>query len=303
MKAQHIIIFLAVSLIGNTMQGQLLEKLKQRAKERGMETSNEVKYDSTAYDPTMATYNDEEIEDLEINTPSDFFTMDVVMELYHAEGHLVQTSYFDKETIVMQTDNKVNIKPIYHDRIGKFYAFSVEDNRYESMSLLPGSSMGFMTSGMTTQVYKLPQQPYFQAYNALSKLDIAMNFLILEMAFIYKPEHFVNDDFYRPSKISCRDDTCTRFSYNDFEYEGSYIQFDSQGRLNELYITSTNNQFTDSERNPSGKFKFYYDKQIEVSLPENVYERSLVPGPLGKIIPLEKGLEPWKHNKKDKQKN
>ena len=301
MKTQQIITLLVICLVCNTMQAQLLEKLKQRAKERGIETSKEVKYDSTAYDPNMAT-DEDEYEELVINSPEDFFTTDVIMANYNANDQLVQTSYFDKETIVMRTDNPINPKPIYHDRTGKFYAYNADENQYESMSLLPGSSMGFMTAGMTTQVYKLPQQPYFQAFEALSNLDIAMNFLILEMAFVYQPVHFENDEFYKPSQVNCGNDTCTRFSYNDFDYNGSYIQFDSKGRLNELRITSTNNQFTDDNKNPSGKFIFTYDS-VTVELPENVVEQSLVPGPLGKIIPLEKGLEPWKHNKKDKQKN
>jgi len=283
------------------MQAQLLDKLKQRADERGMETSQEVKYDSTAYDPNMVTDDEDEYEDLEINSPEEFFNKDVVMALYNEKGVLVQTSYFDKEVIAMRTESETILHPIYHDRTGKFYAFDDEEGQYKNMSLLPASSMGFMTAGMTTQAYKLPPTPYYQAFEALSKLDIAMNFLILEMAFIYEPKHFEKNDLYKQSEVSCGGNICTRFDYNDAEYIGSYIQFDLRGRLRELNIISTNSQFADDSKNNSGKFVFSY-KPVTVKLPDAV-EQSMIPGPLGKILPIEKGLEPWKHNKKDEQKN
>ena len=126
-----------------------------------------------------------------------------------------------------------------------------------------------------------------------------MNFLILEMAFIYEPKHFEKNDFYKQSEIKCGGNTCTRFSYNDPEYTGSYIQFDNQGRLRELNIITTSREFSEDGKNNSGKFVFSY-KPVSVELPD-AEEQSMIPGPLGKIFNLEKGLEPWKHNKKDKQ--
>ncbi|WP_242087365.1 hypothetical protein [Aestuariivivens sediminis] len=298
MNRHQLILFWVVCLMCYTMNAQLMDKLKQRAKERGIATSAEVTYDSTAYDPNMSSEDDDEFEDLVITSPEEFFNMDVVMALYDANGALVQTSYFDKETIAMRTESKANPKPLYHDRSGKFYAYDADIDRYKTMALLPGSSMGFMTAGLTTQVYKLPPTPYFQAFEALSKMDVAMNFLILEMAFVYKPEHFENNAFYIKSIEPCKGRTCTRYSYNDVEYQGSYIQFDDQDRLYELHIISTNPQLRD-DKNPSGRFSFRYEP-VSVELPDAV-EQSLVPGPLGKILPLEKGLEPWKHNKKDKE--
>jgi len=297
MKTKLILISLVFLFSGMNCHAQLMEKLKERAKEKGLET-REVSLDTSDNAITRTTSYEE--EELVINSAKDFFTTDVVMALYNAKGELVQTSFFDAESIAMRTETVVDRKPIYHDRTGKFYAFDDEIGQYKSMSLLPGSSMGFMTAGMTTQVYKLPQTPYFEAFDALSKLDIAMNFLILEMAFIYKPKHFEKNAFYKPSQISCGGNTCTRFSYNDVEYEGSYIQFDSRGRLRELNIISTKSQSADDNRNPSGKFIFSY-KPCNVKLPDAV-EQSIIPGPMGKIFNLEKGLEPWKHNKKDKEK-
>ncbi|GAA4269675.1 hypothetical protein [Hyunsoonleella aestuarii] len=277
-----------------------MDKLKQRAKEKGIKTSENVTYDNSSYDPNLKT-EDDDFEALEINSPEDFFTMDVVMSLYNENGNLVQTSYFDKETIAMRTDSKVNPKPIYHDREGKFYAFNIEDNQYESMSILPPSSMGFMMAGMIPQFYKLPQNPYLQAFEALSKLDISISFYVMELSFIYKPEHFDNNDFYIKTEVNYNGGMCIKYSYNDKDYNGSYIVFDKEDRLREFYINAPNNQASNNNKNQTGKFIFSYNP-VDVKLPDSV-EQSLVPGPLGKIIPLEKGLEPWKHNKADKQKN
>ena len=299
MKAKILISIVTLLFSVNHSYGQLLEELKKRAKEKGLETQ-EVSYDSTAYDESK---DRSDIEGLDLAAAQDFFNKDVVMITFDQNGNEVQTSYFDNEVVAMRTETKVTDKPIYHDSTGKFYAFNVETNQYESMSLLPSSTMGFMTAGMTTQIYKLPQEPYFEAFEALSNMDIALNFLILELAFVYKPEHFEGDDFYREQAIPCFPDVCKRFYYNDTEYNGSYIQFDSKGRLVEFFINSTASQFEDDRRNPSGKFTYTYE-DCEVEVPDAV-EQSMVPGPLGKIIDLNKGLEPWKHNKKDKikQKN
>lgn len=298
-RFSFIILTLLIAFNYHPAEAQLLEKLKQRAKEKGIETNKDVKYDSTAYDPNLDT-EDEEPEELVLSSPKDFFTKDVTMALYNDKGQLVQTSFFDADVIAMRTEMVANPKDIYHDSKGKFYAFNDDSGQYETMALLPASSMGFMTAGMTSQVYKLPPTPYFQAFEALSKLDIALNFLILEMAFVYEPKHFEGNDLYQPSQVNCGGNSCTRFSYNDAEFAGSYILFDLKGQLRELYINSTNPQFTEEGENPSGKFVFSY-KPCTVELPDAI-EQSMIPGPLGKIIDLDKGLEPWKHNKKDKKK-
>ena len=272
---------------------QLLDKLKQRAQERGMET-RELSYDSTAYDSDAEVYEDERV----IRSAHDFYDKDVIMALYK-ENILIQTAYFDEETIAMRTEQVGNPHPIYHDDSGKIYAYNGDEDQYETMTLLPSSSMGFMTAGMTTQFYKLPHEPYFNALKALDALGSGLNFLVLEMAFIYNPNHFRNNDYYIEKIVSCNGtNNCVKFIYDDPEYEGSYIQFDDQDRLDELYINSNNPK---AQENPTGKFVFDY-KPCSVKLPKAV-ERSMVPGPLGKILPLEKGLEPWKYNKADKQKN
>lgn len=296
MKTKALIVSLCFGLLGFNSQAQLLDKLKQRAKEKGLET-REVSYDSTQVN-TDVTY----IEDKEINNVEDFFTTDVVMKLYDEDGNWVQTSYFDKETIAMRIEAQVSTKPAYQDRKGKFYGFNDEEGQYESMSLLPPSSMGFMMAGMIPQFYQLPQEPYLNAFKALSNLDLAVSYMVLELAFIYKPIHFeVDGNLYQKSTTPCGGSSCTKFIYKDPEYKGSYIVFDATGKLREFYIKTTQKQQSSGDtKNQTGKFIFSY-KPVDVKLPDAV-EQSLIPGPLGKILPIEKGLEPWKHNKRDKKK-
>jgi hypothetical protein len=298
MKTKHIITTLLIIGLGFNAEAQLLDKLKQRAKEKGLET-REVSFDSAAYNNDN-NYN--AVPEVELESVRDFFTTDVFMALYNKDDQLVQTSFFDADVIAMRTKQVGNPNPIYHDKKGMFYGYNGEDGRYEKMSILPASSMGFMMAGMTTSVYKLPQEPYFEAFEFLSEKDIAFNFLVLELAFIYKPQHFMDDDLYSAQNVTCNGiEQCVRFNYNDPEYEGSYIQFDVKGRLVEFNINSTSTQFSDDTKNSSGKFVYSY-QECHVELPDAV-EQSMVPGPLGKMLNLERGLEPWKHNKKDKKNN
>jgi hypothetical protein len=299
MKLKSILLITALFISGINVEAQLLEKLKERAKEKGLET-REVSLDTTDNAKNRTTSFEE--EELVIKSAKDFFTRDVVMALYNAQGQLVQTSYFDDETIAMRTEQVDGPNPIYHDDKGKFYAYDIDEGQYKTIKLLPSSSMGFMMAGMTTQAYKLPSEPYFEAFQALEKINSGLNFIVLEMAFIYKPIHFEDDENYTPQKVVCNgSNNCIRFNYTDPEYTGSYIQFDTQGKLREFNLITTNTQFSEDGKNSSGKFVFSY-KPCTVKLPDAI-EQSMIPGPLGKMLNLERGLEPWKHNKKDKKKN
>ena len=96
-----LISLIVLLFLGTHVQAQLLDALKKRAEQKGLET-REVSYDSTAYDASK-DYSDE--EDFAIESASDFFTNDVVMDMYNKDGYLVQTSFFDAETIAMRTEN------------------------------------------------------------------------------------------------------------------------------------------------------------------------------------------------------
>lgn len=290
------ILFILVFLItGIYAEAQLLDKLKQRAKEKGLET-REVSYDSSAN--VANRYASNEDEELVINSAKDFFNKDIVMKLYYETNEVIHTQYFDADAIAMRTEFPEKArKPIYHDSKGFTYSYNENLGNYEKMKLLSSGMMGFMTAGMIPQYYKLPSEPYLDAFGKLEEKEIALNFLILELAFIYSPSDFEDDSNYTPIKTTCNNsNNCIKFKYNDPDYPGSYILFDDQSRLTELYINTIRSDIKE-EDHPTGKFVYAYT-DCSVKLPEAT-EQSMIPGPLGKLIPLEKGLEPWKHNKKD----
>ncbi len=299
MKTKINLTLIALFFMGLNAEAQLMEKLKKRAQEKGLVT-REVSYDTTENAKNRTASNGE--EELVINSAKDFFTTDVVMKLYYETGAVIQTEYFDADAIAMRTEFPDPAKkPLFNDSKGFFYAYNETEGTYEKSKLLSSSGMGFMTAGMIPQAYKLPPEPYLDAYQKLEEKDINLNFLVLEMAFIYKPGDFEDDSYYIPSKTKCNNsENCTKFSYNDPEYPGSYIQFDDQGRLSELYIRTTNPEVK-KEDHPTGKFVYTY-QDVSVKLPD-AKEQSMIPGPFGKMLNLERGLEPWKYNKNDKKKD
>ena len=299
MKNKITLTLIALFFMGFIAEAQLLEKLKQRAKEKGLETKK-VSFDSTDNAKNRTTsYEDEE---LVINSAKDFFTTDVVMKLYYETDEVIHIQYFDADHIAMRTElPDPSKKPLFHDSKGYVYGYNETTVGYEKTKLMSSGMMGFMTAGMIPQTYKLPSEPYLDAYGKLQEKEIALNFLILELAFIYKPSDFENDPYYIRSITRCNNsDSCIKFSYNDPEYPGSYIVFDKNGRLTELYINTIRPDVKE-EDHPTGKFVYTY-QNVNVKLPD-AKEQSMIPGPFGEMLNLERGLEPWKHNKKDKKKN
>jgi hypothetical protein len=293
MKIKLIISSLLSIGLGINAHAQLLDKLKQRAKEKGLET-RAVSFDSTDNQKNRTASFEQ--EELQINSAKDFFNADIKMVMHNGNNQITQVMFFDAGVIAMRTEQTDNPKPLFHDRKGFVYGYNDSKGYYEKASILPSSSMGFMMASMIPQAYKLPSEPYLEAFQALQEKEIGLNFLILELAFIYKPSHFMDDENYIQEKVTCNGaNNCVRFNYNIPDYSGSYIQFDDNERLVEFFITTTNPQFTTD--NPTGKFIYTY-QDCTVNLPDAV-EQSMIPGPLGKMLNLERGLEPWKHNKKD----
>ncbi len=307
MKPKLIFISFILLFTGFQVEGQLLKELKKRAEEKGLQTK-EVSIDTT--DNAKNRTTSFEKEELVLKSAKDFFNKDIVLKMIDDKGQLVQTLFFDKEVIAMRTEQSNNPNPIYHDSKGDFYAYNTDEGYYEKASILPPSLMGFMMAGMIPQAYNLPPEPYLEAFQALEEIDSGLNFLILEMTFIYKPSHFTDNENYTLEKVKCNGSSeCIRFNYNDPEYRESYIQFDDKDRLHVLNIKTTKtfggnesqNSNAPKEQEPSsGKYVYSYE-ECSVKLPDAV-EQSLIPGPLGKMLNLERGLEPWKHNKKDEKK-
>lgn len=299
MNTKLILITLILTGSSYNLHAQLLDKLKERTKEKGLKTQ-EVSYDKDANEANKNSSS--EGEEMLINSAKDFYNTDVIMKLYYETNNIIHTQYFDADVIAMRTElPDPTKKPLFHDSKGFIYAYNEKIGSYEKSKLLSSGGIGFMTANMIPQAYKLPPEPYLDAFGKLQEKDITLNFLVLEMAFIYKPGHFEDDSHYTVSKTKCNSsNNCTKFIYNDPEYPGSYILFDDQKRLSKLYVNTIRTDVK-KEDHPIGEFVYLY-KECNVKLPDAI-EQSMIPGPFGKMLNLERGLEPWKHNKKDNQKN
>ena len=102
-------------------------------------------------------------------------------------------------------------KPLFQDRKGFIYGYDDIEGQYEKRTLASSGMMGFMMAGLIPQVYKLPSEPYLEAFQALENMEIATSFMLIELAFIYKPRHFEDNDYYSPSKTTCNgSNNCTK---------------------------------------------------------------------------------------------
>ena len=282
MKPKHIIGLLITLLFCFNAEAQLFNELKKRAEAKGKKT-RKVAYDNSHYEPDVAE------EEVTLNSIKDFYNKDVVMTIF-IDGKKTQTAYFDADVTALKTDLNTEPHPVFHDEKGRTYGFSEEDNTYVVMEVLPQGFMGFMVAGLLPETYKLPSEPYMQAFQALQSIGAGLNYLTLDLAFVYKLSHFEGDSYYTTSTVPCNTSKkCKRFSHNDPSYAGSYIQFDDQGRLNELYI-----DIHKHPQNYQGASKILFEyTQCTVSLPA-AKEKSMLPGGLDKIL-LNKGLQPSKN--------
>ena len=128
---------------------------------------------------------------------------------------VIQTEYFDADAIAMRTEfPEPAKKPLFNDSKGFFVPTTKLKEPMRNRNCCLQVGWGFMTAGMIPQAYKLPPEPYLDAYQKLEEKDINLNFLVLEMAFIYKPGDFEDDSYYIPSKTKCNNsENCTKFSY------------------------------------------------------------------------------------------
>lgn len=224
-----------------------------------------------------------------------FFNQDVIMHTYDETNQLIHSQFFDFDEIAMRTEpKKSSDAPLFHDSEGFVYAYNKYEKVYEKTKLLSLGSMSLMGPSMAMQFYKLPAEPFLNAFEMLSENNIKFNFLILEFAFIYKPEHFEADSYYKLEKSNCKGSSnCKKFIYNDSDYPGSYVEFDDKNRLSEMYINATNPPM--GVESSSGRFVFEY-KPCEVNIPKSIEKKM----PLQDLF--EMGMEPEKHNEKKKNR-
>lgn len=268
MKAKHILIFAFSLCMVSTVNAQLLKKLKEKAnKAFGIESKEDA---STSGNPA-----------LKINTEAkqEFYKEDVVITLFENNSK-TQTQYFDKDEIAVRIEDKKVVKPGYNDSEGFMYAFNKKTEHYEKSSLVALQSQGMMVPTMMLDAYKLPPEPFMANLQKQQDKGMTPNPFngIVEFAFIYEPDNFRYDDF-KESKQKSNGKTYTKFSFlNEPGYEGSYVRFDDQDRLVEIYTnkaeTSQSSDGFQMSMMPPGEAHIKYDyKPVDVKLPPAIEKK------------------------------
>ncbi|MEY8847651.1 hypothetical protein AB9K26_02490 [Psychroserpens sp. XS_ASV72] len=259
MKLKHILLIFMLSAFSTNAEAQLLKKLKKKI--------NQVtKIDKS--DTTQGSNNSA----LEKNTEEKkaFYTSDVVIQLVE-NGKTNQTQYFDSDAVAVKLEDTKQPKPGFVDSEGFMYVY--KDGEYTKSSLIAVQSQGLMAPTMMIEAYKLPPEPFMAKYQKQTDIGMTANPFngIVEFAFIYKPDDFRYDDFNEiPQKIKGK--TYTKFEFlNEPGYEGSYVLFDDQDRLVEIFTKMSENaeMMTGFGSNgPKGESSLKYDyKSVEVNLP------------------------------------
>ena len=201
-----------------------------------------------------------------INTEAkrSFYTSDVIVKTSDNKGE-GSTYYFDSDEIAARGTAPNSENEIYIDSEGYQYGYNEGAGRWEKTGIMRSDAMSFMMPMMSTGILKLPVEPTLGTSKKLKEQGLNMNtFQIVEWAFIYKPEHFRNAD-YEETTAPCPDGgTCPKFLYTDPDYKGSWVLFDSKGRLSEIYA-NVNTQQAQGD----GSYRFTY-QPVSVSIPDAV---------------------------------
>ena len=200
-----------------------------------------------------------------INTEAkrSFYTNDVIVKTSDSKGKGSEY-YFDSEELAAR-GLAPNGKEMYIDSEGYNYGYNDHEGRWEKTGLMRSDAMAFMMPAMSMGILKLPAGPSLDASQKLKEQGLNMNtFQIVEWAFIYKPEHFRNGDYEETTAPCPGGGNCPKFIYKDPDYKGSWVLFDSQGRLSEIYA-NVNTQQAQGD----GSYKFEYTP-VSISVPAAV---------------------------------
>ncbi|NJX16397.1 hypothetical protein [Tamlana crocina] len=297
MKAKILITVLLALCFTMPTQAQFLKKLKKKAEQAAERTilrkTDEVVSQKTEKTIDDATTRKDQSENdnsqdteqttavlepanaaLNKNTQAkkDFYKEDVVIKL-HENGNLNQTQFFDAEQVAVRSTQDNMPQPSYIDSEGFIYGF--QNGEYTKSSIVALQSQGMMMPTMMVEAYKLPPEPVMASLQKQTDLGMTANPFngIVEFAFIYEPEHFRYEDF-KESKQTLRGKTYTKFDFlNEPGYEGSYVLFDDQDRLVEIFTkksdTGQSASAFDMNMAPPGESLLVYNYQpVTVQLPQ-----------------------------------
>lgn len=308
MKTKLIFITCAFLLCGINAEAQLLKKLKKRAEQAAERTilnkTDEVvskKTEKTIDDATSKKEKsdkkeDEDTSELEAsntaltkNTEAKkaFFKEDIIIKM-HENGNLNQTQFFDANEVAVRMEDPKQPKPGFIDSEGYMYVYS--EGEYQKTGIVALQSQGLMAPTMMIEAYKLPPEPFMAQFEKQQDLGVTANPFngIVEFAFIYKPNDFRYDDFNETTQ-TLRGKTYTKFEYlNEPGYEGSYVLFDDQDRLVEIYTkTSEEAELIDGfgSQGQAGESLMVYDyKPVEVKLPQAREVKTVGEGLMGGVM-------------------
>ncbi|WP_228852012.1 hypothetical protein [Aegicerativicinus sediminis] len=291
MKTKYIIGICCSLFLWTNTEAQLLKKLKKRAEqaaERTILDKTDEAVTKTTENTIDGVTNGKNQDDspnpignsvsnnsaLTKNTAEKkaFYTEDVIIKM-HENDNLNQIQYFDADEVAARIESNKLPQPGYNDSEGFLYTF--ESDGYKKSSLIAVQSQGMMVPTMMLEAYKLPPEPFMAQLQKQTDQGLTANPFngIVEFAFIYRPDDFRYEDF-KESKQSFKGKTYTRFDYlNEPGYEGSYVLFDENNRLVEIYTnkseTSQNNALEMNMIGPAGKSLLEYSYEpVEVNLPE-----------------------------------
>ncbi|MBU2922243.1 hypothetical protein KO504_12890 [Winogradskyella psychrotolerans] len=296
MKTKHILLMIFSLFMVVNVDAQILKKIRKKA-EQAAERTILKKTDQVVSKKTEKTIDDatttnkskkrsrknseEQIESestnsaLELNTKykTDFYKEDVVLKI-HENGNSNQTQYFDAEEVAVRLESNKTPKPGYTDSEGFIYAYNDKAHAYNKSSLIASGGQGMMMPNMMLEMLKLPPEPFMANTQKQMDKNITPNPFngFVEFAFIYKPEHFRYEDF-KESKQSLRGKSYTKFEFlNEPGYDGSYVIFDDNDRLIEIYTNKSDTEQSmnafDMDMMPPGESLIIYEyTPVEVNLP------------------------------------
>ncbi len=198
-----------------------------------------------------------------------FYTHDVVIHTVNKKG-VKGSHYFDADELALKGTTSTADSPIYIDSEAFQYGYNEHTERWEKTGLMRTDAMSFMLPMLSIGMVKLPPEPMLEAVDRFKEQGLLLNtFLIVEWAFIYSPDDFRVEGFDE-KQVACEDGAdCVAFYYEEPGYEGSYVQFDKQGRLSKI-VAKVNTQNAQED----GTFDFYYNEPVTVHIPDAVEVKS-----------------------------
>ncbi|MCB7480195.1 hypothetical protein [Christiangramia sediminis] len=286
MKAKLVLIIVCLIVSGFSAEAQILKKLKktvEKTTEKVLLKKTEQKTEQVVENSIDSVINPDAENSSNgnpnpnskdpnankaklINTEAKraFYTSDVVVLTSDSKGKGSEY-YFDSDEIAARGEAPNNDNSIFIDSEGFQYGYNESKARWEKTGLFKSDAMAFMMPMMSMGLLKLPAEPTLDATEKLKDQGLNLNtFQIVEWAFIYKPEHFRSEEYTETTGPCPGGGTCPKFLYNDPEYKGSWVMFDKQGRLSEIYANVNTQQ-----AKGDGTYKFKYEP-VTVHVPSAV---------------------------------